>query len=94
MTVLTSSTTAATLSETDVVAYLADLDGAGTASFTGYNDGEVGCFAVTDGTDVGISHVIDSDAADAIVAADIVLVVTLRGVTIGSLTAANFADFL
>jgi len=95
-TAVTGVDTAASLAIADVVAFLADLTGDGGGDeLIGYDDSEVAYIAVTDGTDTGIYRVIDSDAANAIVAGDLTLLVTLQGISDTSdLTAANFADFI
>ncbi len=52
--------------------------------------------AISDGTDTAIVIIADADAQDVIIqAADVNIIATLQGVSsAGSLSAANFADFL
>jgi hypothetical protein len=92
--------TAASLSEADAATYLNDFDGDGASD----NDlilGDAGddLFVVlTDGTDTGMYLITGGGAGtdvDALDAEDLDLIATLQGVSdAGSLTAANFADFV
>lgn len=95
LTVITGVDTSADLTEAAVATFLADVTGdAGSDEVTGYNDGEIAYIVVTDGTNAGLFQVIDSDAADAIVTADLDLIATFTGLTdLTTLTADNFAGF-
>jgi Ca2+-binding RTX toxin-like protein len=94
-----TNVSATSLSLANVSTYLGDTDGAGantdqiTVDNTGTTDDAY--IAVSDGTDTGIFLVQHNDGDGAIDADEIVLIATLSGVSdAGTLTAANFADFI
>lgn len=85
-----SDNTAESLSEEDVAAFLADVDGASNA-FQFSSSNNVLYVAVTDGTDAGIFLADDQNGDTVIDAGDLELIVTLQGVT--TVTAADLVDF-
>jgi hypothetical protein len=86
-----NNSTAASLGDTDVAAFLADLDGAGTSSFEFNEADNVLYLAVTDGTDTGVFLADDQNADTVIDAGDLTQIVELAGVT--TVNADDFADF-
>jgi Ca2+-binding RTX toxin-like protein len=85
------SNTAAGLTDADVAAFLADVDGLGTSSFEFNNADNVLYLAVTDGTDTGVFLADDQNGDTVIDAGDLTQIVELTGVT--TVDADDFADF-
>ena len=90
-----SDNTAASLSDSDVATYLADVDGAGNGF--AFNEGdEVVYLAVSDGSNTGIFKADATGNGDtAVDAGDLTNIVQLTGVSDPTdIAASNFADFL
>jgi len=94
-----TNTNASSLAVGDVATYLADTDGAGagTDAITVDNAGTTddAYIVVSDGTDSAIYKVAHDDGDGTIDSDELTLIVTLEGISdAGTLTAANFADFI